>query len=74
MTTWQDFVDYGEFNRLYLAHAREAMKGGKSPEEALKTLTLPAKFKDYNVAPGGRGGPGGNMAIIYEELKGSPTK
>ena len=70
-TTWQDFVDYGEFNRLYLAHARESMKAGKSPEEALKTLMLPAKFKDYNIAPGGRGGPGGNFAIIYEELKGA---
>src|SRR5262245_30990848 len=69
-TTWQDFVDYGEFNRLYLAHARESMKAGKSPEEALKTLTLPPKFKDYNVAPGGRGGPGGNFSVIYEELKG----
>jgi cyclase len=73
VTTWQDFVDFGEFNRLYLAHARASMKGGKSPEEALKTLTLPPKFKDYNIAPGGRGGPGGNMAIIYEELKG-PAK
>jgi cyclase len=69
-TTWQDFVDYGEFNRLYLAHARASMKAGKSPEEALKTLTLPPKFKDYNIAPGGRGGPGGNFSVIYEELKG----
>jgi cyclase len=74
VTTWQDFVDFGEFNRLYLAHARESMKAGKSPEEALKTLMLPAKFKEYNIAPGGRGGPGGNMAVIYEELKGGPTK
>jgi cyclase len=73
-TTWQDFVDYGEFNRLYLAHARESMKAGKSPEEALKTLTLPEKFKGYNIAPGGRGGPGGNFAIIYEELKGPSGK
>jgi glyoxylase-like metal-dependent hydrolase (beta-lactamase superfamily II) len=71
VTTWQDFVDFGEFNRLYLAHARESMKAGKSAEDALKTLTLPEKFKGYNIAPGGRGGPGGNFAIIYEELKGA---
>jgi cyclase len=74
VTTWQDFVDYGEFNRLYLAHARASMKAGKSAEEALKTLTLPPKFKDYNIAPGGRGGPGGNFAVIYEELKGPASK
>ena len=69
-TTWQDFVDYGEFNRLYLAHARESMKAGKSPEQAMMDFKLPEKFKGYNLA-GGRGGPGGNFGIIYEELKGA---
>jgi hypothetical protein len=29
---------------------------------------LPEKFKDYNIA-GGRGGPGGNFNVIFEELK-----
>jgi glyoxylase-like metal-dependent hydrolase (beta-lactamase superfamily II) len=65
--TWQDFVDYGEFNRLYLAHARESLKAGRSAEEAMKTLKLPEKFKDYNLA-GGRGGAAGNFGTIYEEL------
>jgi len=69
-TTWQDFVDYGEFNRLFLAHARESMKAGKSPEQAMMDFKLPEKFKGYNLA-GGRGGPGGNFGIIYEELKGA---
>ena len=69
-TTWQDFVDYGEFNRLYLAHARESMKAGKSPEQAMMDFKLPEKFKGYNLA-GGRGGPGGNFGTIYEELKGA---
>ena len=68
-TTWQDFVDYGEFNRLFLAHAREALKAGKSPEQAMMDFKLPEKFKGYNIA-GGRGGPGGNFGIIFEELKG----
>ena len=65
---WQDFVDYGEFNRLYVAHARESMKAGKTPEQAAMDFKLPEKFKDYNLA-GGRGGPAGNFGIIYEELK-----
>jgi len=67
--TWQDFVDYGEFNRLYLQHARESMKAGKTAEQAAMDLKLPDKFKDYQLT-GGRGGPGGNFGIIFEELKG----
>ena len=66
--TWQDYVDYGEFNRLFLSHARESMKMGRSAEEAMKTFTLPDKFTGYNIA-GGRGGPAGNFGVIYEELK-----
>jgi len=70
---WQDLVEWGEFNRLFLNAARESMKAGKSAEEAMKEFKLPAgKFQGYNVTPGGRGGPAGNMGIIYEELK--PTK
>jgi glyoxylase-like metal-dependent hydrolase (beta-lactamase superfamily II) len=68
--TWQDFVDYGEFNRLFLTHARESLKMGKTPEQAMMDFKLPEKFSGYNIA-GGRGGPGGNFGIIFEELKGS---
>jgi glyoxylase-like metal-dependent hydrolase (beta-lactamase superfamily II) len=64
---WQDFVDYGEFNRLFLAHARASMKAGRTPEEAMKTLSLPAKFSGYNLQ-GGRGGAAGNFGVLYEEL------
>jgi glyoxylase-like metal-dependent hydrolase (beta-lactamase superfamily II) len=69
--TWQDFVDYGEFNRLYLQHARESLKAGKSAEQAAMDLKLPDKFKDYQLT-GGRGGPGGNFGIIFEQLKAAP--
>ena len=66
--TWQDFVDYGEFNRLYAQHARESLKAGKSAEQAAMDLKLPDKFKDYQLT-GGRGGPGGNFGRLFEELK-----
>ena len=66
--TWQDFVDYGEFNRLFLEHARASVKAGRSPEEAMKTLSLPAKFSGYNLQ-GARGGAAGNFGTLYEELK-----
>ena len=65
---WQDFVDYGEFNRLFLEHARKALAAGKTPEQALAELKLPDKFKEYNLQ-GGRGGPGGNFNVIYQELQ-----
>jgi len=64
---WQDFVDYGEFNRLYLEHARTSLAAGKTAEQALADFKLPEKFKDYNIA-GGRGGPGGNFNVIFTEL------
>ena len=65
---WQDFVDYGEFNRLYRDHARAALKGGQTAEQALASLKLPEKFKEYTLQ-GGRGGPGGNFNVIYQELQ-----
>ena len=65
---WQDFVDYGEFNRLFLEHARASLKAGKTAEQAMMELKLPEKFKDYNIA-GGRGGPGGNFNVIFQELQ-----
>lgn len=65
--TWQDFVDYGEFNRLFLDHAKASLAAGKTPEQAAADLKLPAKFSAYNLT--GRGGPAGNIGIIYNELK-----
>jgi hypothetical protein len=67
-TKWQDFVDFGEFNRLFLQHARASLKAGKTPEQAMMDFKLPEKFKDYNLT-GGRGGPAGNFGIIYEQLQ-----
>lgn len=67
--TWQDFVDYGEFNRVFLTSARAALKAGKTAEQAMKEFQVPAKFTGYNVQPGGRGGPAGNFGVIFEELK-----
>jgi glyoxylase-like metal-dependent hydrolase (beta-lactamase superfamily II) len=71
--TFQDLRNFADFNRRFLAHARASLKAGKSPEEAMKEFKLPETFKDYNLA-GGRGGPGGNFGVIYEELKPGSTK
>ena len=70
LMTMQDLADFGEFNRLMLAHARQALKQGQTPEQAMTDFRakLPEKFKEYNLA-GGRGGPGGNFGVLFEELK-----
>jgi glyoxylase-like metal-dependent hydrolase (beta-lactamase superfamily II) len=68
---WQDFVDFAEFNRLYAAHARESLKAGKTPEQAMTDFKLPDKFSGYTLT-GGRGGPAGNFPRLYEELKTAP--
>ena len=65
---WQDFVDFGEFNRLFLDHAKSSLAQGKTAEQAMAELKLPEKFKGYNIA-GGRGGPGGNFNVIFQELQ-----
>jgi cyclase len=70
---WQDLVEWGEFNRFFLNYTQQSLKAGKSAEEAMKEFKVPdGKFQGYNVTPGGgRGGPAGNVGIIYEELKGT---
>jgi hypothetical protein len=65
---WQDFVEFGELHALFLTHARESLKMGKTPEQAMMDFKLPEKFKGYSVA--GRGGAVGPFGTIYEELKG----
>jgi cyclase len=64
---WADFVDYGEFNRLFLEHAKASLAAGKTPEQAAADLKLPQNFSGYNLTA--RGGPAGNLTTIYAELK-----
>ena len=67
LMTWQDFVDFGEVNRLMVEHARASMKAGKTAEQAMMEFKLPEKFAGFTIGPG-RGGAAGNFGVIYEEL------
>ncbi len=69
LMTWQDFVEFGEVNRLMLTHARESIKAGKTAEQAMMDFKLPANISGYTIAGGGRGGAAGNFGVLYEELK-----
>lgn len=65
--TWQDFVDFGEFNRLFVSHARASLAAGKTPEQAMTEFKLPEKFAGYTLTSM-RGGPAGNFTAVYAEL------
>jgi glyoxylase-like metal-dependent hydrolase (beta-lactamase superfamily II) len=65
--SWQDFVDYGEFNRDFLEHARAAHGAGQTAEQAAASFKPKDKFKGYTLT-GRFGGPERNMAAIYTEL------
>ena len=61
---WAKFVEFGEFNAAFLAAVQQAVKDGKTPEQAFAGLTLPEKFKDYQL-----GRAQANITTIYGELK-----
>ncbi len=61
--TWADFLEDGEFNRAFYAAVQDAIKAGKTADQAAADLALPAKFKDY-----GMNGAKANIAKIYAEL------
>jgi len=64
VTTWDKFVEFGEFNAAFLAAVQQGVKDGKTPDEIVAELKLPEKFKDY-----GMGRVKGNVTAIYDELK-----
>ena len=61
--TWADFVEFGEFNRAFLAATRAAIKAGKTADQALAELKLPEKFAQYQMT-----GAKDNVPKIYAEL------
>ena len=64
VTTWDRFVEFGEFNAAFLAAVRQGLKEGRTADEIAASLKLPDKFKDY-----GMGRAKQNVAAIYDELK-----
>ena len=65
--TMADLQEYAEFNREFLAAAQAAKKAGKTPEEAAKGWTQPAKYANYAAAAPAR--LLANMQVIYNETK-----
>ncbi len=65
--TWQDFAQFGEFNKAVAAHARASLAAGKTIEQATADFKLPEKFTGYAVNDM-FGGLAANIKILYAEL------
>lgn len=63
-TTWQAFLDYGEFMKSFVSSVQASAKAGKTADQALADFVPAAKFKDYNL-----GRAKANIEAIYKELK-----
>lgn len=80
---WETFVDYRDFHKLAMEHARAQFAAGKTAEQALAAFNPPEKFKSWRYGQSGptrapppnvpagirQAPPGGYFASIYAELK-----
>ena len=61
---WTDLQEYADFTRDLVAAAEAAMKAGKNADDAVNSLKLPDKYKDYNMA-----NLKADVQRVYDELK-----
>jgi glyoxylase-like metal-dependent hydrolase (beta-lactamase superfamily II) len=66
VTTWAAFVEFGEFNQAVVNSVQQAVKDGKTVEEAITGFSVPEAFKSYNITRAKQ-----NVTTIYNELKGT---
>jgi cyclase len=63
VTDWAAFLEFGEFNREFLAATQAAKNAGRTAEQAAAELKLPEKFSAYQM-----NAAKDNVAKIYAEL------
>ena len=61
---WGDLQEYADFTRDLVAAAQAAMKAGKNVDDAVNSLKLPDRYKDYNTA-----NLKADVQRVYDELK-----
>jgi glyoxylase-like metal-dependent hydrolase (beta-lactamase superfamily II) len=64
VTTWAAFVEYGEFMQAVVDQVRLAKAAGRTAEQAVAEVKLPAKFKGY-----GTQSLKANVEAIYADLQ-----
>jgi cyclase len=63
VTDWAALTEFTEFNRAFLTYVQEAVKSGKTAEQAIADIKLPEKFGAYQMT-----GTKDNVTKIYKEL------
>ena len=61
---WADLQEYADFMRDFVAAADAARKAGKSVDEAVNTLKLPDRYKNYNLTQAKA-----DVQKVYDEAK-----
>jgi cyclase len=70
VSTWNDFKEYAEFTKDFVAYAEAAMKAGKSVDQAAAEYKVAPKYKGYVVTIAeGFVTPKGNLQMAYDEMK-----
>jgi len=62
--TWADFREYADFTRDFVIAVRETWAAGQTVDEAMAGLTLPERYKSYNLQAARA-----TIDVIYTELK-----
>ncbi len=62
VTTWQAFVDYGEFMKVFVSAIESAARAGQTPDQALAAFKVPEKFSKYNMQRAKA-----NVDVIFKE-------
>jgi cyclase len=63
VTDWAALTEFTEFNRAFLTSVQNAVKSGKTAEQAIAEIKLPEKFSAYQMQ-----GVKDNVTKIYTEL------
>jgi cyclase len=63
VTDWAALTEFAEFNRAFLTYVQDAVKNGKTAEQAISDIKLPDKFGAYQMT-----GTKDNVTKIYAEL------
>ena len=66
--TWDDFREFGEFNRDFLTSVERGKAAGKTAAETAASLDLPARYANYAMSRGTLTSAEDNATKIYAEL------
>jgi glyoxylase-like metal-dependent hydrolase (beta-lactamase superfamily II) len=67
-STWNDFRDYADFTRDFVAYAESARKAGKSVDQAASEYRVPDRYRGYVANVASNVTPATNLKLAYDEL------